>query len=289
MEMLVQIIINSLITGSIYAAIAFGFTMIYGTMNFFNMAYGTNVMVGAYFFYVFYRMCSIPMLVSIVLACVVTAGLMVGIDRVCYFGFRQKRVPSWTTVAVSMAVGTLLQAVITILFSSSKVTVYGKIPQTFSLPFHANITSIQLISLITVVVLMLAVTAFLKKTKTGKRIRAITSDKTMAKVVGIDVERIYIAIICVSSVLAATAGILYSLDSDLRPTMAATALLKAIVASIVGGIGNVRGALIAAFAIGLIENLAIFFVGSGWRDAIPLVLIVIFMLVKPSAFGIEET
>lgn len=289
MEMLVQIIINSLITGSIYAAIAFGFTLIYGTMNFFNMAYGVNVMIGAYFFYVFYRMCGIPMAISIILACVITGGLMVGVDRVCYYGFRQKRVPSWTTVAVSMAVGTLFQAVITILFSSSKVTVYGKIPQTFSLPFHANITSIQLISLVTVVTLMIAVSAFLKKTKTGKRIRAITSDKTMAKVVGIDVERIYIAIICISSVLAATAGILYSLDSDLRPTMAATALLKAIVASIVGGIGNIRGALIAAFAIGLIENLAIFFIGSGWRDAIPLVLIVVFMLVKPSAFGIEET
>lgn len=101
-------------------------------------------------------------------------------------------------------------------------------------------------------------------------------------------EKVYIIVIALGSVLATVAGILLSMDTDLRPTISSTALLKAIVASIVGGVGNIRGALFAGLLIGFIENFAILFIGSGWRDAIPLVLIVLFMLLKPSVFGIEE-
>lgn len=287
--MILQVIVNSLITGSIYATIAFGFTLIYGTMNFFNMAYGANVMLGAYVFYVFYQLCGLPLLLSVLLACAGTAGLMLGVDRLCYYGFRQKRVPSWTSVAASMAIATLSVAVVTILFGSSKVQVYGGIPQSYELASGVHATSVQIISFIVALLLMAGVTLFLKKTKTGIRIRAISNDKWMAKVVGIDVERVYVVIIALGSILATVAGILLSMDTDLRPAISSSSLLKAIVASIVGGVGNIRGALVAGMLIGFIENFAILWVGSGWKDAIPLVLIVIFMLLRPSVFGIEET
>ncbi len=286
--MILQVIVNSLITGSIYATIAFGFTLMYGTMNFFNMGYGANVMLGAYAFYIFYQLCGIPLLLSALLACIVTAGLMLLVDRVCYHGFRQKRVPSWTSVAVSMAIATLATAIITMIFGSSKVQVYGGLPQSFELTPDVHATSVQIVSFVVALLLMAACTLFLRKTKTGTRIRAISNDKWMAKVVGIDVEKVYIIVIALGSVLATVAGILLSMDTDLRPTISSTALLKAIVASIVGGVGNIRGALFAGLLIGFIENFAILFIGSGWRDAIPLVLIVLFMLLKPSVFGIEE-
>ena len=225
---------------------------------------------------------------SCIITCLVTTVLMLLVDRLCYYRFRQKRVPGWTTVAVSMAVATFFTAVISIIFGSAKLTVYKKIPKSIPI-FSANITTIQLISLITTVAVMIAMTLFLKKTKTGKKIRAISDDKTMARVVGIDVEKVYIAIISAGSVLASVSGIMYAMDSDLRPTLAATALLKAIVASIIGGVGNIKGALIAAFAIGLVENAAVYFVGSGWRDAIPLMLVIIALITKPSVFGMEES
>ena len=268
--------------------IAFGFTLIYGTMNFFNMAYGANVLIGAYAFYIFYHLCKIPLILSILLACLITTLIMLVVDRVCYYGFRQRRVPSWTAVVVSMAVNTFFVSIITIIFGSSKVTVLSKIPKTFELFGTVRISSVQLACFLAAVLLMIAITLFLKKAKMGRRIRAISNDKNMARVVGVDVERVFVAIISVSSILASMAGIFYSMDTDLRPTLAATALLKAIVASIVGGVGNIKGALIAAFAIGFIENFAILYIGSGWRDAIPLVLIIVFMLFKPSAFGIKE-
>lgn len=287
--MFLQIIINSLITGSVYAAIAFGFTLIYGTMNFFNMAYGINVLIAAYIYYVLYVLCKLPIAVSVLITCVITALLMILVDRVCYYRFRQRRVPGWTAVAVSMAVATFFTAVISIIFGSAKLTVYGKIPKSFTILSSAHITIIQLISLATTVFVMVAISLFLKKTKTGKKIRAISDDKTMAQVVGIDIEKVYVAIIAAGSVLASIAGIMSAMDSDLRPTLAATALLKAIVASIIGGVGNIKGALIAAFALGFIENISVLYIGSGWRDAIPLLLVVIALIAKPSVFGIEES
>ena len=287
--MYLQILVNSLISGSLYAAIAFGFTLIYGTMNFFNMAYGANVLIGAYTFYVLYTRCGIPLAISVVLACVITAALMLLVDRVCYYRFRHKRVPGWTAVVVSMAVATFFSAVIAIIFGSAKVTVYGKIPKSLAILPNVRITTIQLVSLAATVLLMLAMSLFLKKTKTGKMIRASSDDNTMAQVVGIDVERAYAAIIVVGSVLATVAGIMSAMDTDLRPTIASTSLLKAIVATCIGGAGNVKGAMIAAFVLGLIENIAVLYIGSGWRDAIPLVVVILVLVARPSVFGIEES
>ena len=287
--MYLQVLMNALITGSIYAAIAFGFTLIYGTMNFFNMAYGSNVLVGAYLYYVFYSLCGIPIPASIILACALSAALMLLVDRLCYYRFRHRRVPGWTAVSVSMAVAPFFSALVSIIFGSAKVTVYRAIPKSLVLFSGVRITTIQLTSLLTTVVLMGAMSLFLKKTKTGKKIRAISDDKTMAAVVGIDVEKVYGAIIAASSILAAAAGIMSAMDTDLRPTIASSSLLKAIVATSIGGAGNIRGALIAAFVLGLAENVAVLYVGSGWRDAIPLVLVILALVIKPSVFGLEES
>ncbi len=286
--MITQIIINSIIAGGIYAVIASGFTLLYGTMNFFNMAYGANFLVGAYSFYLLYRICAFPLIISAILACLFTALLMVLIDRLCYYGFRQKHVPQWTTVVISMSVAILLQAIVTIIFGSNIHMVANGIPAHYAI-FGADITPVQIAIIVSVVFIMVIVNTYLKKSKTGKLIRAIANDKTMAKVVGINVERAYIAIIEIVSIMATIAGILVSLDSVVSPIMGSTALLKAIVASIIGGVGNIRGAVFAGILLGFIENFATLFVGSGWADAISLVLIIVLLLARPAAFGITET
>jgi branched-chain amino acid transport system permease protein len=110
----------------------------------------------------------------------------------------------------------------------------------------------------------------------------------MAKVVGIDVERAFFAIIAVSSILGTVSGTLTGLNTDIRPAIASSSLLKAITASVVGGVGSIKGALAAGLLLGFLETIAVFFIGGGWRDAIPMVMIVTLMLIKPEAFGIEE-
>lgn len=286
--MIMQIVANSVITGSIYSLIAFGFTLIYGTMGFFNMAYGTNVLLGAYSFYVFYRILTLPLVVSALLACCVTALLVVLIDRVCYYGLRQKRSPKWANVVISMAVAVLLQAVITMVFGSSVKNIYHGIPKSFEF-FGVYITSVQVAIILCAVTIMVVISTYLQKSRTGKIIRAIANDSNLAKVVGINIERVYIAVIVIGSILATSAAVLITLNTDLKPTISSSTLLKAILASIVGGIGNIKGAMAAGFLLGFLENFTILGVGSGWESAIPLVIIVVLMLLRPSMFGIEET
>jgi len=286
--MVIQIIINFFVTGSTYALIAFGFTLIYGAMNFFNMGYGTTVLSGAYSFYFCCRILKLPLLISAILASAFTVILMLLTDKICYYSFRQKRSPGWSGVAASMAVGVLLQSVATILFGSRSRSVYEGIPHVYQF-FGAHITVIQIAVFLTTALIVTAATLFLQKTRMGKLIRAIADNREMARVVGIDVEKAFIAIIAVSSIMATAAGILMGLNTGIRPAIASSSLLKAIIASIVGGVGNIKGALLAGLLIGALENIVVIFIGSGWRDAIPMIVIIVFMLLKPAAFGIEET
>ena len=285
--MIAQVIGNSIINGSVYAVIAFGFTLMYGSMNFFNMAYGTNVLVGAYVFYIFHILLGVPIVIAALISCIVTALFMVLIDRVCYFGMRQKRVPSWALVVMSMAVALMLESIISMIFGSKTLFVYEGIPKIYNI-FGVNITSVQLIVFVTAVVVMVAASLFLKKTRTGKIIRAISNDRQMATVIGINVEKYFRVIIIVSSTLATVAAVLLALDTDIRPRMSGPALLKAITASIVGGVGNIKGAMLAGMAFGFIENFTTLFIGSGWKDAVALFILVCMMLVFPSYFREKE-
>jgi branched-subunit amino acid ABC-type transport system permease component len=285
--MIAQILANSIIIGCVYAVIAFGFTLIYSTMNFFNMAYGVMVLVGAYSYYVFYHLLGWPIAIAAVLCCILTAALMLAIDRVCYSRMRQKRVPSWSIVVISMGVALISESAITIIFGARNLTVYHGFPRNFSI-FGAYMTTIQVAELVTAILIIVATTLFLRKTKTGTIIRALANDKQMALVIGLDVERIYGIITVVGSILASVAAVLVAMDTDIRPTMGGPVLLKAITCSIIGGVGNFKGALIAGLVLGLLESITSVFLGSGWRDAVTLLILVILMLTKPSYFGIQS-
>jgi branched-subunit amino acid ABC-type transport system permease component len=286
--MAAQIIANSIIIGCVYAVIAFGFTLMYSTMNFFNMAYGATVLVGAYTFYVFYHTLGWPILISATLSCAITSGFMLAIDRICYYKMRQRRVPSWSIVVISMAVALIIESAITIIFGARTLTVYEGFPDGF-LVLGAHITTIQVAVLCSAVLIMVATTLFLRLTRTGKIIRALANDKQMATVIGIDVEQMYRIILIVGTTLATVAAVLLAMDTDIRPKMSGPVLLKAIICSVVGGVGNFTGALVAGLVLGLLESLTTLWLGSGWRDAVSLLILVILMLAKPSYFGIQTT
>ena len=285
--MLPQIIGNSIITGSIYSVIAFGFTIMYSTMGFFNMAYGANILTGAYVFYVFYRLLNLPLMVAVVISLVLTAALMSVIDRLSYYKLRNKRVPSWTIVVVSISVNLIIESAISMIFGSRTRVVYPTIPKVFNI-FGASITSIQIAVFVVSLLVMIATHLFLKKTKMGKIIRALSNDRTMSSVVGIDVEQVFLIVTVVVSMLATAAGIFSALDTDIRPRMGSAVMLKAITCSIVGGVGNIRGAMIAAFLFAVIETAITFLIGSGWKDGISLLVVIVLMLVSPKSFGLPQ-
>lgn len=285
--MLVQLITNAVIAGSIYSLIAFGFTLIYGTMRFFNMSYGITFMLGAYLFYIFFNTLGFPFLIALGLSMSLTSFAMILVDHFSYLRLRRVRAPSWAIIMVSIGVAIVVESLMTVIFGSDVRTVRAGIQRSYTIG-GATITPNQVTILWVSIVVMVFLWMFLKKAKIGKAIRATANDPSMATVVGIDTEWVFRVVIIIGSGLACLAGVLVSLETDIEPSMGQAALLKAIVASIIGGIGNVRGAMWGGFFLGFVENFGIWKISAGWKDGIALALLLVSILFKPSLFGIEE-
>ena len=285
--MFIQLIANSLIAGSIYSLSAFGFTLIYGTMRFFNMSYGVTFMAGAYLFYIFKNLLNFPFPLALGLSMATLSFLMVLLDHYSFRRLRRLQAPSWAIVMASIGVAVIIEAFITTLFGSDVRMVRTGIQQGYKIA-GATITPTQLTILCVSVVFVWGIWLFLKMTRMGKAIRATANDPHMATVIGIDTEEVFKFVIILGSCLACVSGVLVSLETDIEPSLGQPALLKAIVASIIGGIGNIRGALWGGILLGFVENFGIWKISAGWKDGIALALLLLFIMMKPSLFGIEE-
>ena len=166
--------------------------------------------------------------------------------------------------------------------------IFGAEVKTFGLPiikgyeiFGAIITKTQIILIVTSLVLFLFLQLFMKTTRLGKAMRALADDRQVASALGIKVEKTIAVTFIISALLAGIAGILVALEQNLEHAMGFSVVLKGLTASIVGGIGNVPAALVGGFLIGIIENIGIWFLPSGYKDAIAFVILILFLLFRP--------
>ena len=148
----------------------------------------------------------------------------------------------------------------------------------------AVITDIQILILVVSSLLLVILWLFIQKSKLGKAMRAVSDDPIAANVVGINPERIIMTSFVIGSALAGAAGILISYETNIEPTMGFSAILKGIIASIIGGIGSIPGAVLGAFFLGLAENLGIWKISAGWKDCIAFAILIIFLLIRPWGF-----
>ncbi len=280
--MLSQIVVNSIVSGAIYALLAFGFTITYGTLNFFNMAHGVAFTVGAYLCYVFRILLGFDLAWAAVLAVIGTAIVMVVVDLVAYERLRARHAPSWAMVVSSIGVAIFLEAVISLIFGSDTLSLRtGEVRP--GLPIlGAIITQTQITILVVSVILVALLTVYLKTTRMGKALRAMANDAEIGIVIGIEPRTTYMSTFALASALAAVAGCLVAFETDVYPTMGHSALLKAIVASILGGIGNIGGAVFGGLFLAAAENFGVWKLSSSWQDAIALTLLLVFMLAQRS-------
>jgi branched-chain amino acid transport system permease protein len=280
--MISQLVVDSIVSGAIYALLAFGFTITYGTLNFFNMAHGAAFTVGAYAFYCFQTLLGLPTPWAALLAVGATALLMVLVDLVAYERLRVRRAPSWALVVSSIGVAIFVEAVVSLIFGSDTLGLRrGEIRPGLPI-FGAIITHNQIAIIIVAVALVTVLTAYLQLTRAGKALRAMANNPEMGVIIGIEPRLTYISTFALASGLAAIAGCLVALETDVYPTMGQSALLKAIVASIIGGVGNVPGAVFGGLILGGVENFAVWKLNTGWQDGISLALLLIFMLIRQS-------
>jgi len=290
--MVEQLITNGIIVGSIYTLIALGFTIIYRTVHFFHFAHGVVYAVGAYVAYsvargswLVARESGGPSVLTWVMAtvagviCAVIVGIL--IDRVVYRSLRKRKAPNLVFLIASFGVFIFIQNLLQLIFGAQILTIRtGPVKEGHHI-FGAVITNIQILILIVSVCLSVSLWLFVKKTRLGKAMRAVADDPLAASVVGINPERIILAAFAIGSALAGVAGMLVSLETNIEPTMGMNAILKGIIASIIGGIGSIPGAVFGGLFLGLAENFGIWKISAGWKDCIAFAILIVFLLIRP--------
>ncbi len=286
-DILAQLLVNGLIAGGTYALAAIGYSMVYGALKFINFAHGSVAMVGAYIaFALALTGLHMPLVYAFLLAMVLTALLGILIERIAYRPLRRatKLAPLTTAIAVSF----ILDAAVMI--------VMGADIKTFQLPVQRGleigpvfITPVEGIIIVTSLVFMLLLHFLLSRTRLGKAIRAVADDNTLAEIAGLNSNLIISAVFAIGSALAAASGILIGLDTNLQPTMGFTITVKAFAAVVLGGLGNVYGAIAGAFLIGIVENLGVWYIPPVWKDTISYGILILVLFFRPSGiFGKKE-
>lgn len=282
MDILPQLIVNSVIAGAIYTLVALGFNLIYGTVKFFDLGYGALTAVGGYTVFWLYKLVGAPLYVAIPAGILMSALIGYLIYRLVYAPLRTRKSSGTVMLVGSLGAFTALQAIVAILFTSQFQTLSRNSGAESVYQIGGGvITETQLIMLASGLVIMLAMGLLMKFTMFGKAVKAVADDEEVAKIVGINTPRVIGWVFAIGSGIAGLAGILVGFDTGIEPTMGLSLLLKGVIASIIGGIGNVYGGVLGAFLLGFIENFGIWKISGEWKDAIAFAVLILFLLFRP--------
>ena len=286
MELLVQQLVNGLAVGSIYALIALGYTMVYGTIKLINFAHGDVYMMGAFIGYFAVMVLKMNVFVALLVAMVACAVLGVVIERVAYKPLRNStRVAALITAS---GVSYLLENAMSYFFGAESrpfPSDFGT--ETITLFGDVSVNGKQILIFGVTVVLMALLQFIVRYTKMGKAMRAVAVDEQAAQLMGIDVDGVISFTFALGSALAGIAGVLVGVYyNTISTTMGITVGLKAFVAAVLGGIGSIPGAMVGGYLIGLLETMVSFFGYSPYRDGVVYFLLFIILIVLPAGlFG----
>ncbi len=282
MEILPQLILNSIIAGAIYALIALGFNLIYGATKFFNLTHGVMATVGGYAVFYFAKTLGWDLYLAVIIGILIAGLAGYGLDKFVYLPLRKRKASNMVLLVASLGAVTAIQAIIAILFTSQFQTLSGNMSTQKIYEIAGGvITQTQVVILISGIAIMVGLALLLKYTSFGKAIKAISDDEEMAKIVGINTNKIIGFVFFIGSAIAGLAGILVGFDTGIEPTMGFGLLLKGVIAAIVGGVGSIYGGVLGAFLLGFVENFGIWKISGEWKDAIAFGLLIVFLIFRP--------
>jgi branched-chain amino acid transport system permease protein len=284
LALFLQHLANALALGSLYALIAIGYTMVYGILRLINFAHGDVFMLGAYLAFYGVALFLVPWWATFLIAIVFTAMLGIALERVAYRPLRDS--PRISVMISAIGASFLIENVAVVLFGGRPKGV--AIPDVMDVKLALGGVSVMSVSVF-IPAFTFAILGVLlwvvHRTKTGMAMRAVATDLDAARLQAIDVNRIISFTFGAGSLLAAFGGILWSYKyPQLNPLMGVMPGLKCFIAAVVGGIGNIQGAVLGGFLLGIIELMVIAFLPTltGYRDAFAFVLLIVVLLVKPS-------
>ena len=274
-------IINGLQSGSIYALVALGYSMVYGIIMLLNFAHGDIIMIGAYIAWLCMARFALNPVFAILFAILGCVLLGVSIEKIAYKPLRNS--PRISLLITAIGISFLLENAAQMIFGAGAQV----IPPFFTVP-NASIGQVEIpgTAIVTVAVTalsMVALTLLIQKTKMGKAMRAVSEDTGAAQLMGININRTISFTFAIGSALAGIGSVLYcTAYPQATATMGSMLGLKAFVAAVLGGIGSIPGAMIGGFAIGLAEALVSAAGLSVWKDGVVFAILIVVMLVKPT-------
>lgn len=281
MAIALQQLVNALQLGSIYALIALGYTMVYGILRLINFAHGDIFMVGAFIAFFGAVALKWPFVPTLLLTMFLTALLGVFIERAAYKPLRDA--PRVSAVITALGVGLFLQNFTLATVGAQPRHIPPLIPVVQVTAGGISFSSIQIVIVLVAAALMIVLDVFVRRTLTGMAMRAIAWDRPIVPLMGVPVDRIISLTFAIGSGLAAAGGLLVGIAYPIiDPYMGILIGWKAFVAAVVGGIGNIRGAMLGGYVLGLVEIAVAAVLPSTYRDFVAFTLLLLLLVFRPT-------
>jgi branched-chain amino acid transport system permease protein len=277
-----QQLINGLSVGSIYAVIALGYTMVYGIIKLINFAHGEVMMMGAYFAFITVIATGMPFFMVLIVSMVMAALLGIAIETLAYKPLRQA--PRISALITAIGMSLFLQNLALVIFKADpKVMPPDVIIKKPIMIGSLQVGTVTILTIVLSIFFMILLDFFIKRTKPGKAMRAVSEDKEASVLMGINVNRTISITFAIGSALGALGGVLYAIAyTQVYPTMGIMPGLKAFVAAVLGGIGLIPGAMLGGFVIGMVETITKAYISSQWSDAIVFGILIVVLIFKPT-------
>jgi branched-chain amino acid transport system permease protein len=296
MDILIQQIINGLVLGSIYALVALGYTMVYGIMGLINFAHGEVVMIGAMVALMTIKLLfnsgmPVPLVIAIAVLAAIIVCMVVGytIERVAYRPLR--RAPKLAPLITAIGISIILQNLAMLIWGRSYHSFPPVFPATQYEILGATITTLQIAIVIIAALMMAGLIILIDRTRLGRAMRATSENPPIAQLMGVNINQIISFTFVIGSGLAAVAGLMVSANYSIAHySMGAMLGMKAFTAAVLGGIGNIAGAVLGGILLGLIESLGAGYIGdltggvfgSNYQDVFAFIVLICVLVFKPS-------
>ncbi len=283
----IQILINGLITGTLYALTALGFNVIYNGSKVFHIAHGAIYTASVYFyialtgltFTVFSSLPTLGFISNVILTILCISILAFLIEKIIYFPLSQRTKSPLVTLISSLGIYIIIINLIAMIFGNESQIINHEIEPSYIIG-NLILTRIQIIQFFVSLIIIILTLIFISRSSLGTNIRALSGNSLLARVIGLNIKKIRIEIIVIGSVLPGIASLLVGFDVGVDPYVGFSAVLTAAVAVIIGGIDSYLGTVIGAVIIGLVQNIVIWFLSAQWQDAVTFVILIIVLLVK---------
>lgn len=286
--MLVQFLINGIITGSVISLLALGFSLVYNTTRIFHIAYAVLYMSAPYLVYVFYNQLLLPLFIAIILAIIVNVLLGVLIELFVYQPLIRKNRSLNVLLISSLGVMIIVINLIALIFGNDSKIINNEISETISIG-QIIVTYPQLSQFSISILLIFLFILFIRYSKFGIRTRALRDNAELCYVFGFEIRKFRVLLFALSTFMATICGILISYDVGMDPYVGMPMFLNAVVALIIGGIGRFHAPIIGGFLIGILQSLVIWKFSANWEAAITFSLLILFLILRPQGLFGEKT